>query len=185
VHFVRYGKLWVVNTYVPNGNGKDRDNSRIPYKLAFWQRLFDLLEPMKKSGERILVMGDLNTSPEDIDLARPKQNHKTSGFTPIERDSVRFWLENGWVDTFRHLAFDEGIEENGAHDEGPGMPGGPGDGLMDTAPALPGQPPRVWIAEERVGAIRLHRAVQGDPERGRLVLRQRDRLRNELPENER
>jgi exodeoxyribonuclease III len=109
VHFVRYGKLWVVNTYVPNGNGKDRDNSRIPYKLAFWQRLFDLLEPMKKSGERILVMGDLNTSPEDIDLARPRQNHKTSGFTPVERESVRFWLKHGWHDTFREF------EKGGGH----------------------------------------------------------------------
>ena len=109
VHLVRYGRLWVVNTYVPNGNGKERDNSRIPYKLAFWQRLFELLEPMKKSGERILVMGDFNTSPEDIDLARPKQNHKTSGFTPDERESVREWLRNGWVDTFRHY------EKGGGH----------------------------------------------------------------------
>jgi exodeoxyribonuclease-3 len=109
VHLVRYGRLWVVNTYVPNGNGKDRDNSRIPYKLAFWQKLFDLLEPMKKKGERILVMGDFNTSPEDIDLARPKQNHKTSGFTPVERESVRYWLGHGWVDTFRHY------EKGGGH----------------------------------------------------------------------
>jgi exodeoxyribonuclease III len=108
-HFVRYGRLWVVNTYVPNGNGKDRDNSRIPYKLAFWQRLFDLLEPLKQQGERILVMGDFNTSPEDLDLARPKQNHKTSGFTPIEREAVRDWLRKGWVDTFRHY------EKGGGH----------------------------------------------------------------------
>lgn len=109
VHLLRYGKLWVVNTYVPNGNGKERDNSRIPYKLAFWQRLYDLLEPLKRRGERILVMGDFNTSPEDIDLARPKQNHKTSGFTPIEREAVRSWLKNGWTDTFRHY------EQGGGH----------------------------------------------------------------------
>ena len=70
------------------------------------------------------------------------------------------------VGAIGHLPFDEGIEENGAHDEGPGVPGGPGDGLVDTAPAFAGQPPRERIAEEGVRAIRFHRTVEGDPERG-------------------
>lgn len=109
VHLVRYGKLWVVNVYVPNGNGKERDNSRIPYKLAFWHRLFQVLEPMKAAGERVLVMGDMNTSPEEIDLARPRQNVRTSGFTPPEREAVREWLARGWTDTFRHY------EKGGGH----------------------------------------------------------------------
>src|SRR4051812_45711586 len=31
----RFGELAVVNAYFPNGNGPLRDNSRIPFKLAF------------------------------------------------------------------------------------------------------------------------------------------------------
>jgi exodeoxyribonuclease-3 len=99
--FARFGRLIVVNAYFPNGNGKERDNSRIPYKLAFYRRVFDRLEEDKKRGVPILVMGDFNTAHREIDLARPKQNVKTSGFTPEEREELDRWIRSGWVDTFR------------------------------------------------------------------------------------
>src|SRR5690606_35591955 len=44
LQFARFGKLLVVNGYFPNGNGKNRDNSRIPYKLDFYRALYDKLE---------------------------------------------------------------------------------------------------------------------------------------------
>jgi exodeoxyribonuclease-3 len=100
----RFGKLVVVNGYFPNGNGKDRDNSRIPYKLDFYRFVFELVDDERKNGGRILVMGDMNTAHKEIDLARPKENVATSGFTPIEREELDRWLRAGWVDTFR--AFD-------------------------------------------------------------------------------
>jgi len=103
LQIARMGKLTVVNCYFPNGNGKDRDNSRIPYKLAFYQRLFDQLEKPLRDGERILVIGDFNTAHRPIDLARPKQNEETSGFRPEEREELDRWLRAGWVDTFRHF----------------------------------------------------------------------------------
>ena len=103
----RFGRLTVVNAYFPNGNGVDRDNSRIPYKLDFYRAVFDHLTPRFDAGEPVLVMGDFNTAPEDIDLARPKTNQKTSGFTPEEREDLRSYLARGWVDTFRHLHPDE------------------------------------------------------------------------------
>ncbi len=101
VIIARFGKLTVVSVYVPNGNGKARDNSRIPFKLAFQSRLFDLLEPARARGERILVMGDINTARTELDLARPKTNAKTSGFTMPERDALTAVLARGWVDTLR------------------------------------------------------------------------------------
>jgi exodeoxyribonuclease-3 len=99
----RFGKLVVVNAYFPNGNGPARDNSRIPYKLAFYQRVFEVLEPEKAKGAPILVMGDFNTAHREIDLARPKSNVKTSGFTPEERAELDRWLRAGWIDTFRRF----------------------------------------------------------------------------------
>ncbi len=99
----RFGRLTVVNAYFPNGSGKERDNSRIPYKLDFYRAVFDLLEPARRRGERLLVMGDFNVAHREIDLARPKDNVKTSGFTPIEREEFDRWLRAGWVDTFRHF----------------------------------------------------------------------------------
>lgn len=104
----RFGRLHLVNGYFPNGNGKNRDLSRIPYKLKFYRHLKALLQPLVDRGDPVLVMGDFNTALEDIDLARPKDNVANSGFRPEERAAMREWLEGGWVDTFRHFNQDGG-----------------------------------------------------------------------------
>lgn len=101
VQIATLGALTIANVYFPNGNGKERDNSRVPYKMAFTQRVFDTLEPLRRSGGRVIVMGDFNTAPEAIDLARPKTNLKTSGFLPEEREQLKQILAAGWVDSFR------------------------------------------------------------------------------------
>ncbi|MCY0995525.1 exodeoxyribonuclease III [Myxococcus sp. MISCRS1] len=103
LQLARFGKLTVANVYFPNGNGKDRDLSRIPFKLAFYRRLFDQLEKPLRDGERLLVVGDFNTAHQDIDLARPRENRETSGFRPEEREELDRWLRAGWVDSFRHF----------------------------------------------------------------------------------
>ncbi len=108
VHFLRFGRLLIANVYFPNGNGKNHDNSRVPYKLNFYQRLFSRLEDERAKGLRVLVMGDFNTAHQEIDLARPASNHKTSGFLPEERAEMDRWVGAGWVDTFRHFDQDPG-----------------------------------------------------------------------------
>ncbi len=101
VQIARFGSMYVANVYFPNGGGKNRDNSRIPFKLDFYRTLFDRLESLRAAGAPVVVIGDFNTAHTEIDLARPKQNHKTSGFCPEEREELDRWLNNGWVDTFR------------------------------------------------------------------------------------
>ena len=59
----RFGRVVVVNCYFPNGNGSARDNSRVPYKLAFYRALFEKLQRLRQRGYRVLVMGDFNTDP--------------------------------------------------------------------------------------------------------------------------
>jgi exodeoxyribonuclease-3 len=106
LQIARFGKLSVVNGYFPKGSGKDRDNSRVPYKLAFYREVFDCAQRLRRSGQRVLVMGDFNTAHREIDLARPKGNESTSGFLPEERAELDRWLDAGWVDSFR--AFEPG-----------------------------------------------------------------------------
>ncbi len=101
VQLARFGALTIANVYFPNGSGKNRDNGRVPFKLAFYRRLFDQLEPARAAGERLLVLGDFNTAHREIDLARPKSNAGTSGFLPEERAELDRWLTSGWTDTFR------------------------------------------------------------------------------------
>lgn len=103
LQLARFGDLTIVNGYFPNGSGKNRDHSRVPYKMDFYRKLYALLEEGKKRGDKILVMGDFNTAHEDIDLARPKQNKKTSGFLAEEREELDRWIRNGWSDSFRQF----------------------------------------------------------------------------------
>ena len=96
----RFGRLSVASVYFPMGNGRDRDNSRVPYKLDFYAAVKDRIEAARKVGP-VYVSGDYNTAHEDIDLARPKSNRRSSGFLPEERQVMTEWIEDGWVDVFR------------------------------------------------------------------------------------
>lgn len=107
IHILTFGSLRIANVYFPNGNGKNRDNSRVPYKLAFYERLYEMLHDDFKAGRPLLVIGDFNTAHQAIDLARPKQNRETSGFLLVERQEFSRWTSSGWVDTFRHYHPDE------------------------------------------------------------------------------
>jgi len=104
VQFAHFGRLVVANVYFPNGSGKERDNSRVPYKLEFTRAVFDRAQQLRRGGKRVLVMGDFNTAHREIDLARPKENRGTSGFLPEECAALDEWMAAGWVDSFR--AFD-------------------------------------------------------------------------------
>ncbi len=99
----RFGRLVLANVYFPNGKGKDRDNSRVPFKLEFYRAVFDRVQCMRKGGYRVLVMGDFNTAHREIDLARPRENREISGFLPEERAEIDRWLAAGWVDCFRQF----------------------------------------------------------------------------------
>jgi exodeoxyribonuclease-3 len=103
LQLARFGRLVVANVYFPNGNGKERDLSRVPYKLEFYRAVFERIERLRRGGKRVLVMGDFNTAHQEIDIARPKENAKNSGFTPIERKELDRWIKAGWVDTFRRF----------------------------------------------------------------------------------
>ncbi len=106
IQIARFGRLVIANGYFPNGSGKDRSNDRVPYKLDWYRALQDKVEACRRAGDRVLVMGDYNTAHKEIDLARPKDNRKTSGFLPEECEELDQWTKAGWIDTFR--AFESG-----------------------------------------------------------------------------
>lgn len=108
LQIARFGRLVIANGYFPNGSGKDRGNDRVPYKLDWYRALFDRVERYRRGGYRVLVMGDYNTAHHEIDLARPKDNRKTSGFLPEECEELDRWIEAGWVDTFRAFESEPG-----------------------------------------------------------------------------
>ncbi|GAP14721.1 exodeoxyribonuclease III [Longilinea arvoryzae] len=88
------------NIYFPNGQ---RSHDRVDYKLAFYKTLLNQCALLHAQGKQIIITGDFNTAHNDIDLANPKQNAKTSGFLPEERVWIDTYLENGFTDAYRKL----------------------------------------------------------------------------------
>ena len=91
------------NIYFPNGQ---KDEIRLNYKLDFYDELLPIINEQVESGSNVIVTGDWNTAHFPIDLARPKENIKTSGFMPIEREKIDQYVDSGWIDTFRHFNTD-------------------------------------------------------------------------------
>lgn len=91
-HFVLY------NVYFPNGKASDE---RLAYKMAFYEAFLDLMQTELTQGKHLIICGDVNTAHTEIDLARPKENEKVSGFLPEERAWIDRFLAAGFIDTFR------------------------------------------------------------------------------------
>jgi exodeoxyribonuclease-3 len=88
------------NIYFPNGG---RGPEWVLHKLAFYRRFLKVARGYMDAGRPVIVTGDFNTAYAEIDLARPKENAKHSGFMPEERIGLGEFFETGLIDTFRHL----------------------------------------------------------------------------------
>jgi len=97
VHFKDF-VLW--NVYFPNGGGGAH---RIDYKMRFYDAFLARIDVVRKAGKSIVFTGDVNTAHEAIDLARPKENEKNTGFLPEERAWLDEVVSHGYVDVFRKL----------------------------------------------------------------------------------
>lgn len=65
-------------------------------------------ERYHNDGRPLLICGDFNTAHREIDLARPKENEKNTGFLPEERAWLDRFVEKGYVDTFRAFCDEPG-----------------------------------------------------------------------------
>ena len=93
------------NIYFPNGK---KNQGRLDYKLDFYDTFLGYADNLKAEGKNIIVCGDFNTAHKEIDLARPKENEKISGFLPVERAWIDTFIDHGYVDTFRHFNKESG-----------------------------------------------------------------------------
>lgn len=88
----------LLNIYFPNGKAS---KERLQYKLDFYEECLDYVTGLVADGRNVVICGDVNTAHTEIDLARPKENEKVSGFLPVEREWIDRLLAAGFVDTFR------------------------------------------------------------------------------------
>ncbi len=100
VIITRYTEFILLNVYFPNGK---KDQERLKYKMDFYDTFLDFVDHLKEADARLVVCGDFNTAHKEIDLARPKENAKVSGFLPSERDWMDKFVAHGYVDLFRQF----------------------------------------------------------------------------------
>ena len=93
-----YPEFVLFNVYFPNGT---KNRERLKYKLDFYDSFLTFADSYKNKGKGVIVCGDLNTAHKEMDLARPKENEKFSGFLPIERKWIDKFISHGYTDTFR------------------------------------------------------------------------------------
>ncbi len=96
----------IVNIYLPNGNPTGSDN--FAYKLAWMDRLLLQMRAWIDNGAPVLIGGDFNVIPEDIDCHKPSSWMRDALFQPEPRARYRAMLELGYTDAFRSLHPGEG-----------------------------------------------------------------------------
>lgn len=90
--------LTVVNVYTPNAKG---DLSRLGFRTKEWDPCFREYCDRLAQRQPVLFCGDLNVAHREIDLANPKSNRRSAGFTEEERAEFTAHLAAGFVDCFR------------------------------------------------------------------------------------
>lgn len=100
VQRVDLGFATLVNVYTPNAG---KELIRLPYRMD-WDKAFSKYLVELQKTKPIIVCGDLNVAHKEIDLARPKTNTKSAGFTIEERSGLSSIItDTGLVDSFRFL----------------------------------------------------------------------------------
>ena len=99
-----FESFYLVNVYTPNSKSQ---LERLELREKKWDPEFlNYLKSLEKV-KPVVVCGDFNAAHEEIDIARPKTNHHSAGFTDEERQGITNLMKAGFVDTFRSLHPDE------------------------------------------------------------------------------
>jgi exodeoxyribonuclease-3 len=101
-------KVTVLNGYFPQGENLSHE-TKFPAKEKFYADLMNYLNTHHTNEEEVIVMGDINISPIDLDIgigpANAKRWLKTGkcSFQLIEREWLKTLMDWGFTDTFRQL----------------------------------------------------------------------------------
>ncbi len=101
------GPLHVINGYFPQGENRSHPD-KFPCKERYYADLLAYLQAHFTPADQVVVMGDMNVAPTDLDVGIGEDNRKRwlrSGkccFLPEERDWLNALLNWGLTDTFRH-----------------------------------------------------------------------------------
>lgn len=96
---LEFDDFYLTQVYTPNaGDGLDRLEERQIWDIKY----ADYLACLDKN-KPVIATGDFNVAHKEIDLAHPKNNRRSAGFTDEEREGFTNLLSKGFTDTFRYI----------------------------------------------------------------------------------
>lgn len=96
---LEFEKFFLVTVYSPNS--KD-DLSRLDYRMIYEEKLLKYLSQLNNQ-KPVILCGDLNVAPTEMDIKNPKNNLRSAGFTIEEREKFQILTHEKFVDIFRYL----------------------------------------------------------------------------------
>ena len=94
----KFSDVTFIAGYFPNASS---NLVRLSFKRKFAKDLTAIIKEKHALGEKIILTGDMNVAPEEIDLARPNDNVHNPGFTYEERQDFRTYLAENMIDILR------------------------------------------------------------------------------------
>jgi len=98
---VEIGGLIVACLYLPNGN--PAPGPKYDYKLMWFARLIVHAEALLAEKRPVILAGDYNVMPTDLDVYKPERWEGDALFRPEVREAYRRLLAQGWTDAIRKL----------------------------------------------------------------------------------
>jgi len=87
--------------YLPNGN--PAPGPKFDYKLGWFERLSKHAKELLQSGNPVVLAGDYNVMPTDLDVYKPERWVDDALFRPEVRSAFKKLVEQGWTDAIRKL----------------------------------------------------------------------------------
>lgn len=97
----------IVCLYLPNGN--PAPGPKFDYKLRWLDRLRTRAQELLAHGVPVVLAGDFNVIPTDLDVYKPERWVDDALFRPEVRDAFHALVAQGWTDALRKLYPDQKI----------------------------------------------------------------------------
>jgi exodeoxyribonuclease III len=95
------GDVNIVDVYIPNGQAVGSE--KYAYKLNWLANLRTFFDTLYKPEDKVLLCGDFNVAPADIDVHDPKAWEGEVLCSEAERAAMKHVQEWGFIDSFRQL----------------------------------------------------------------------------------
>lgn len=103
----RVNDLMICCLYLPNGN--PAPGPKFDYKMSWMERLLEKGNALVHLKEPVVLLGDYNVIPTDLDAYKPERFVKDAVFFPETKEAYQRLLRQGWTDSIRALFPDEKI----------------------------------------------------------------------------